>query len=115
MHYITLTDAIKQKRLKVDLVKHTKETFLQEVKTYFETEDLTTLDIEEVFNIPSIFRTPEDVEIILSDSFWSWKSLEEHDQKLLSHYMEISQDNKKTIEEARRFRSSKSQYITSKR
>jgi len=112
MHTCTIHQPWSTKRLFLKLDNLSKEDFFQKVKEYFgENVDMGSLVLETPVNIPSLYRGPDSCETILADGFWSWKTLDEHDQKLLEHYIEITFDNTKTIEEARNFKQQRYSFI----
>jgi hypothetical protein len=88
-----------------NLSESTSETFHNEVLTKFK---LTTFkrdlfEIEEVNNIPFEYRHAGLTEKIIADYFWVWKNLNTEDQELLLKYMQFSQNDESTIEEAKKF------------
>ena len=111
MQSITLSCTVNDQFHTIVLDNHNKETFLKEVAGLYEGVSFTDIEIEDISNIPDVFRFPSVTENILVDSFWSWKMLNEDDRKLFVYYIEITQDDQKTIEEARDWRNKKRSFL----
>ena len=111
MQSVTLGTPVTNQFHTIILDNHTKETFLKEVAELYEDVNFTDIEIEGISNIPEVFRFPSIKDYILTDSFWSWKDLSDDDRRLLVHYINVTHDDQKTIEDARLFRDKKRQLL----
>lgn len=87
----------------IDVTSCSQEEFLNEVKRLFGNED-TDFFVEDAKEmIPFEFHHAGVRDQILTDRFWDWRNYSIEDQKLLVRFMEYTQDDAVTLEEAKEF------------
>ena len=86
----------------IDLGPHNKETFQKEVSRLFGSEKVWR-EWAEGIPFEFIHAGTENRSILITERFWDWKNYSPEDQKLLLQFMEISQDDESTLEEAKKY------------